>query len=74
MDQFTHIRLRDEAILRAQDRASLRKPTHTSAGSPLRGVTASLDEGLCEQARLSVMGLRATSNRADHKGRVACRT
>jgi hypothetical protein len=28
MDRFTHNRLRDEAILRAQERASLRKHAH----------------------------------------------
>lgn len=37
MDQRMHDRLRDEAILREQDRASLRKPAHTTAGSPRRG-------------------------------------
>jgi hypothetical protein len=56
MDGFTHTRLRDEAIHRAQERASLRKPTRTAPGSPLRGVSASLDEQLREQPKPSVMG------------------
>lgn len=32
MDRYTHDRLQDEAILREQDRASLRTPTHTNIG------------------------------------------
>jgi hypothetical protein len=69
MDRLTHDRVRDEAILRAQDRASLRKPTHTSAGSPYLGVSASRDEGPREQPRLSVMGLRSTFTPAELEGR-----
>ncbi len=32
MDHYTRKRLQDEAILREQDRASLRMPTHTNIG------------------------------------------
>jgi hypothetical protein len=32
MDRYTHNRLQDEAILREQDRASRRMPTHTTIG------------------------------------------
>jgi hypothetical protein len=44
MDQFTHKRLQDEAILRAQERASLRRPTRIWAGRPrlARGKNAAL--------------------------------
>ena len=52
MDRFTDQRLRDEAILRAQDRASLRKPSRTIAASSLRRVTASLDERLDDQPKI----------------------
>jgi hypothetical protein len=51
MDRFTHDRVRDEAILRAQDRASLRKPTHTSAGSPYLDVSASRGKGAARAAQ-----------------------
>lgn len=70
MDRFTQDRLRDEAILRAQDRASLRRPTRTSAGSPLRGALASADEGVHNQPQLPVMGMRAISRHEDHEGRM----
>lgn len=56
MDRFTHNRLRDEDILRAQERASLRKPTRIASGSPLRGGSASSDEQLRPQPKPSVMG------------------
>lgn len=36
MDRFTDDRLQNDAILRAQDRASLRKPSHTLPGDPRR--------------------------------------
>jgi hypothetical protein len=36
MDRFTHDRLENDAILRAQHRASLRKPSHTLPGDPRR--------------------------------------
>ena len=62
-----HNRLRDEAILRAQDGACLRKPAHTLAGLPFLGESTSLDKGPCEQPRRSVTALTSTSNRADHK-------
>ena len=55
MARFTHNCLRDETILRAQERASLRKPSRTIAASPLRRVTASIDERLSEQPKTSVM-------------------
>lgn len=38
MDRYTHDRLQDEAILREQDRASLRMPIHTNIGSLSHGV------------------------------------
>jgi hypothetical protein len=38
MDRYTHDRLQDEAILREQDRASLRTPTHTKIGPLSHGV------------------------------------
>jgi hypothetical protein len=38
MDRFTRDRLQDEAILREQDRASLRMPTHTKIGPLSHGV------------------------------------
>lgn len=70
MDRFTQNRLRDEAILRAQDRASLRKPTRTIAGSPLRGLTPPLDAGLYQQPEPSVMEPRSISRHADQEGRI----
>jgi hypothetical protein len=36
MDKFTEKRLRDEAIVRAQDRAGLRKPHHSWLGGATR--------------------------------------
>jgi hypothetical protein len=48
MDRSTHNRLRDEAIVRAQDRASLRKPAHPI--SPSRRFQ-STDAGLHEQPK-----------------------
>jgi hypothetical protein len=36
MDHFNKHRLNDEAVLRAQERASLRKPSHTLPGDPRR--------------------------------------
>jgi hypothetical protein len=36
MDRFTHDRLQNDAILRAQHRAGLRKPSHTRPGDPRR--------------------------------------
>ena len=44
MDRFTDKRLRDEAILRAQERASLRKPSRTGGATPLRRIDERLDE------------------------------
>lgn len=48
MDRFTHKRLRDEAILRAQERASLRKQAHPI--SPSRRFL-SIDAGLHEHPK-----------------------
>ena len=64
MDRFTYNRLRDEAIRRAQDRASLRKSTHTSAGSPLRRVSPRFGEGLGEQPNPPRDGPMATNRHA----------
>jgi hypothetical protein len=38
MDHYTRKRLQDEAILREQDRASLRMPIHTNIGPISHGV------------------------------------
>jgi len=73
MDRFTESRLRDEAIERAGDRASLRKPAHPLARSPSRSIQSTHGE-LGDQLKPALLESRGKTRHLNREGRTGCRT